>query len=619
VVPYLVAPGVRLDFDEDSPAPLTHTRGFYGPEHNGDDTFAWTGPNARLLLPAIPRTTAWTLTLAARAPRPAGITASPVTISERGSKLAEVRFVPTGAATYAAVDIKLPANQQPGVRVEIVSVDAFSPGVQDPRQLALQVDSIVLRPDNRFAAIPWLRSAVAAAAFGVLTFVIGLICGGRMATYGALSAAVALGALGHTSSWIYLPSFDGIYGAAWLVLAVLTVGAGFRWAWHIAPEAADPAMALAVWFTVAKYALLIHPSMTIGDSFFHQNRSTLVGAGNYFLISGAPGGDFPYPVAFYVVVKALSSGLASVELLRGVALLADSIAGLLVAFAVAGPAPAATALLAVAFWQTAPALFQVQALTYVTNSFGNSCSAITAAFLIHGVRPGAAPWLLAAVVAAVVTNLAHVSSAVLLLMSLAAAVGLATLAGRRRLAAAALAVIVVSAGVAWGAYYRHYDTLYAPRAGRLSTTSDPAPAALPLQRSEAHQTVYVPGWPALQQRLTFVPLYVVKYIGIGLVTLSLLAAWRQYQGRLPLGDAGTLALGVAVAVTVAFVLGQFSAFDLRYYLVAAALCAPVAAVTVTGARGASTSGRRLNNLLAAVAIAQGCWYMVRFLWYPLPR
>ncbi len=621
VVPYLIAPGIHLDFDEDSPAPLAYARGISAPEHTGDETFAWAGPNARLLLPAVPRSTPWTLTIAARAPRPAGIVAAPVTISERGRQLAVVRFVPAGAAAYAAVDVELPPAGQPGVRIEIVSADAFSPGPRDPRQLALQIDAIGLRPANRFAAIPWLRAAVAAVAFGVLAFVVGVVCGGQVATWGSLAAAVAIGALGHTSSWLYQPSFDAIYGAAWLVLAVLGVGAGLRWAWALAPAAADPALAAAVWFTVAKFALLIHPSMTIGDCFFHQNRAAAVDAGNYYLTSGAPGGDFPYPVAFYVVLTALSTGPVSVDLIRGVALLADSIAGLVVAFAVAGSGRATMALV-VALWQTAPALFQVQALAYVTNSFGNSWSAITAAFLVRGARPGAAPWLVAAVAAALVTHLSHVSSAVLLMMALGSVVALAMLTRRWRLAVAALVVIVVSAGVAWGTYYRHYDTLYAPRTGSPAATPAPAsaPAALPIQRAEAHQTVYTPGWPALRQRLTFVPFYVAKYVGVGLLTLSLLAAWRQYRSRLALDEAGVLALGIAAAVAIAFAFGQLSALDLRYYLVAAALCAPVAALAVTSTPAAgSAGGRRASHALAALAIAQGCWYMARFLWNPLPR
>ena len=415
-----------------------------------------------------------------------------------------------------------------------------------------------------------------------------------------------------------------ISGAAWLVLAVLGVGAGLRWAW--APGARrrpDPAMAVGG-VVHGREVRAAHPSVDDdrrlrSSTRIAQRRST---AGNYYLTSGAPGGDFPYPVAFYVVLtRAVDRLPVSVDLIRGVALLADSIAGLVVAFAVAGSGRATMALV-VALWQTAPALFQVQALAYVTNSFGNSWSAITAAFLVRGARPGAAPWLVAAVAAALVTHLSHVSSAVLLMMALGSVVALAMLTRRWRLAVAALVVIVVSAGVAWGTYYRHYDTLYAPRTGSPSATPAPAsaPAALPIQRAEAHQTVYTPGWPALRQRLTFVPFYVAKYVGVGLLTLSLLAAWRQYRSRLALDEAGVLALGIAAAVAIAFAFGQLSALDLRYYLVAAALCAPVAALAVTSTPAAgSAGGRRASHALAALAIAQGCWYMARFLWNPLPR
>lgn len=622
-VPFLVAPGVRLEFDEDSPAAPPYTRGFYPPEGAGwPNSYAWTELNARLLLPDLPRSTSWTLTIRAHSATPAGAAAAPVAIAEHGRSLGTVRFAPVGGAHYADVHLDLPAADQRGLRLDIASAQAMTPGAQDPRQLALQVDAIALTPGNRFASIPWQRVLSASAAMALLAGIVAITCGARSALWGGAAAAIAVGALGYLSSWLYLPMFDGLIGAAWLALAVLGAGLGARWAWGITPEAAGPATAVAVWFTVAKFALLIHPSMTIGDSFFHLNRVGVVASGSYFFTSDAPGGEFPYPVAFYVAVARIGSRAASIEVMRGIALVTDSLAGLLVALAVAAPAHGRRMLLGVLLWQTAPALFQPQALVYLTNSFGNSWSAIAGAFLILGLRPGAAGWLVAATGAAVVASLSHVSSFVLLAASIGAAIAVAAAARRWRMAAALALVLAVTVGAAWFIYYRHFTALYAQRFQGSAVAAAPAgpPAKLPIQRHEAHQTVYVPGWPALQQRLLFVPLYLVKYVGVGLLTLALMAAWQRIRRPERFDEAVMLALGIALAVGAALCLGQLTPVDLRYYLVAASLCAPVAAFAAApGESTGAPSYRGVTGAVAAIAIAQGCWYMTRFLWNPLPR
>jgi len=630
VLPYLLQPEVRIDFDEDSPARLAHTRGIFGPEHTRDFfTFAWTSQSARLMLPALPRGTPWTLTVTARAPRPGDAQAGPVTFAERGRELAVWQAPPRESRPFGAFDVPLPPAGAAGLRLDITSADSFTPGPQDSRVLALQIDGMVLRPASRWSAIPWGRALFFAVALAVLAWAVFITTSSPPSGAVAIAAALAIGGLGRRSSWLYLPSMDGVLWAAAPAIALLGIGLLFRWLWRQPREWAGTAIALTVWFTVVKYALLIHPAMTIGDAFFHQNRFRLVEGGSWLFTSIAPGGEFPYPPAFYVAANLLPAGqAASVELLRGFALFTDSAAGLLLALAL-GPATGGVRAPAIALlWQTAPALFQVQALTYLTNSFGNAWSAIGLAFLARTLRDRAGiGWIAAAAAASAVAFVAHVSSFVMLALALGAAAGVAAM--RRRWRAAALVGGVLSACLvaAWILYYRHFTPLYAQRwTHPVAAAPVEADGSLPVQRDEAHQTVFVPGWPALQQRLAFVPSYAGRYLGIGLLGLAALLplVWRRGAPP-PDDDASILASGTLFATIAAFVAGQLTPIDLRYYLVGASLLAVLGAMTVSAAWAPAPEPRPSPALrgtiavLSAIAVAQGCWYMARFLWYPLPR
>lgn len=249
------------------------------------------------------------------------------------------------------------------------------------------------------------------------------------------------------------------------------------------------------------------------------------------------------------------------------------------------------------------------------------------AFLVRTLRERQAlVWLTAAVAATTIAFLSHVSSLLMLVLALAGAVVMALLRRRWRPAALIGATLAVSLAIAWVAYYRHFTPLYAQRLSAPAAAPLAPDAPLPVQRDEAHQTVFHPGWPALQQRLAFVPRYTVRYVGIGLLGLALLWPWARRGSPAIGGDAAVLAWGCLAATAAAFVAGQLTPVDLRYYLVGASLAVVVGAATVaaswssgSGAPAASPALRGAVAVLTLVAVAQGCWYMARFLWYPLIR
>ena len=177
--------------------------------------------------------------------------------------------------------------------------------------------------------------------------------------------------------------------------------------------------------------------------------------------------------------------------------------------------------------------------------------------------------------------------------------------------------------MAWTTYYGHFMPLYAQKVvavGELREASKPA--ALPVQRLEAHQTMYVPGWPALRQRLAMVPFYVQKYIGLPLLTLAAFVFWTRRKPAADSGPSGVVAVGWGLAVLGCFVLGQLTAIDVRYCLGTAPLVAAVAAIAAASIL-ATPDHHQLKRtavvVLSAAAVLQGCYYMARFLSFPLPR
>ena len=70
-LPYLLQPGLRIDFDQDSPFRLRFARGFYPSERTADNvSFAWTAGRAVLTLRNLPRATAWRFEAKLSVPRP---------------------------------------------------------------------------------------------------------------------------------------------------------------------------------------------------------------------------------------------------------------------------------------------------------------------------------------------------------------------------------------------------------------------------------------------------------------------------------------------------------------------------------------------------------------------
>jgi hypothetical protein len=282
-----------------------------------------------------------------------------------------------------------------------------------------------------------------------------------------------------------------------------------------------------------------------------------------------------------------------------------------------------TALSALTLYHAVPALFQVQAVAYLTNAFANAIAVMAAAIVattsirsLRGIVPAAALTLLAFV--------SHAGTLALLAATLAVTAVALAAAGDEDARGASVpiaAILIVSALMAFGAYYRHFPAVYArilERPAPGAATVAPAEPEVPVQRAEAHQTQWAPGWVPLENRIRAVPRYAHKYLGLGILVLA--AAGTGDLVRRRARDRLSIVLLAWTATCVAFlIVGLVTPIDVRYYLAAAP------AICVLAARGmeAAWPRRRVVRLAAlslyAWTILSGVAYW--FAWFspPLPR
>ena len=577
----------------------------------------WTAGRAVLMLRSVPRAVAWHFEAKLSVPRPEPGT-SDVTLLVDRVEVARWRLARSGShELQAPVPV---AESERGVQIELRVADVFSPGRDDPRELGLMIERIALVPENRFRSLPLGAISRVAVSAGLLCAVVTLFAGLPLAAAITASASAALAALAFHESALYL-DFDQT-ALPGLAAAFVVFGCGLSLR-HLLGLSASPSttamLSIGLAATFVKLLVVLHPGLTLGDSVFHLNRLQLVREGTWFFTSQAPGGQFPYPVAFYVIVSKLPVGDGDwIPLMRGFAVLVDGLLAVCLALTVARERSDRGGLFTLGAWHALPALFQVQGIAYLTNAFGNLVAALSLVTLVSVQKRR---WLLPLVIAAfcaTVAFLTHVSSFLILLGTLLAVALFALLSNRRALAIVAMAVAISAATVAWATYYRHFTSVYSEMSARRADAT--AQLTVPIQRAEAHQTVFVPGWIPLRNRIAAIPGYLGKYFGWPVIVLSM-AGMLHSVGRVT-GKRDELDIVLVAWIVAAFgflLISLFTPVDLRYYLAVAPAVAALAGSTVD--RWASTSGPRWRMAgygLFAALVLQGIAYVVRF-FITIPR
>ena len=160
---YSLSPGVVFEMDRDLPRLVS---GLYPVERNGTDTFAWAFSRVRLTLPGASRRTAWTCSLRFRGGRPAGVVQPAVELAIDGTP----RAMRTATNTYEVLEAKAPPSPSAGLVLTIASSSTFVPSPDDPRELAIQVDSLACRPDHTGGVVLPPLGAIGKAALGAAVF-----------------------------------------------------------------------------------------------------------------------------------------------------------------------------------------------------------------------------------------------------------------------------------------------------------------------------------------------------------------------------------------------------------------------------------------------------------------
>jgi hypothetical protein len=448
------------------------------------------------------------------------------------------------------------------------------------------------------------------ACFGaMLGLGIGLSAAVAVPTVG-LAAAVATHGLAPFMPYASRPARLAAWSVGVVVLASM-VPAAFRRA--VPGPAARAAAYISAALLFLKAAVLLHPDVVVGDIMFHVHRFQNVVGGHYFFLSAAPGGEFPYPIALYVAALPFVEAFRNPDVvLRLLALAVNALAGLaLFGVVLRAWGSATVAIAALVIMGVTPIDFQIHARAFLTNAFGNAAAVLTMAMVAGPWFRGARSWAVPAAAAACVIALtSHVSTAVILTATLAVVAVIDSVSSdgaRRQAGRAAGAVLGMGVVVSVVLYYGWFGDFYRARLDQwrqptVSSADQPTGPAIPMQREEAHQTRWAPGWVPLKNRAAAVPRYAVKYFGGPLIALALLG-FASLARRCAADRLARVASVWVGSCAMFLMLGLLTPIDLRYYL------AVYPALAVLGAYGLGWALQR-GALAAAVVTALAGWACV---------
>ena len=524
---YALKPALVLDMATDREPAWPAVRGFLPPGYAGQVDFAWTMGQADLRLPGLDRRKAWRGILRLKSGRPDP--QPDVTIIVDGIA---VRTLPApGEFEDIVFSVPpLPSGRR-GLVVYFVTTPTMVFGGDAPQPVGVLVDRITLEPEGGWwPRVPLESVAPVAVAGGLFAATVVLL---------GLSGTVAMGSL---TLLVWLLATFAASGTApfvryadRLLLLVLWVGGvssaaavGLGRVW---PTRIDRTTQIAVLGSGAvllvHLAVLLHPDVVIGDIGFHVHRLQAVQEGRYFFLSDAPGGQFPYPIALYVAaLPFLELSRDPGTVLRVVVAVSTAVAGLSLYAAVRAVWRSdVAALAALLLVHAVPVDFQIQGRAFLTNAFGNAAAVMVLSLtVLLGARLRRWWWRLLVAGLVAVALVSHTSTAIILTATLGAVAAVLLWqsdAEVKRIGAAVAVVLVIGLTLSVAAFYGWFGEFYRERIAQLTSparqpaavTAPASAVRVPVQREEAHQTQWVPGWTPLRNRVAAVPRYAVKYLG----------------------------------------------------------------------------------------------------------
>jgi hypothetical protein len=296
---YRSHPDLAWEMDRDQPAV---TSGFYPVERHGDETFAWTSPQATLVLRALDRRVPWHCTIRLRGARPSSIEQPAVQVAMDGVTL----FSRTATNSYEDFSVEAPVRQTgSGLTLTITSAPIFVPSPSDTRELGVQIDRLGCRPGGAGLPLlpraPMLAAMAAGGFFGAMFGLVGLSFSWGLAGVLMLGAAQAVPMSTGTALYSDYTSIV-IRLAIWIVLpAVFGAAVLDRVKQRPLTTTARVAVAVSACVLFLKLLALLHPSKLLVDAVFHGHRLDWVLGGRYYFTQPLPDGvSFPYAIGLYV-------------------------------------------------------------------------------------------------------------------------------------------------------------------------------------------------------------------------------------------------------------------------------------------------------------------------------
>jgi hypothetical protein len=576
------------------------TRGLHATEHTPDGApFAWAGGRLRLQIPQLDRGVAYALRIRARSGRADTDAPAVLRVIVDG---VDAPAVTLGSA-WQEFAIPLPPKRGRGAVVAIDAQQTFTPGPQDARTLGFMLDRVTLAAADAGGAAPSASAGalLALALFAAAVALAATLC--RQPAWAVIASGLAAGG-GATGLLLFDSAFLGTYASDLIPLAagIAIAAAAASALATLAPEERQhgwrTVALVAIAVTAIRLAVFLHPAAPIGDGMFHVHRAQAVRAGGYIFTSVTPRPfyEFPYPVGLYLAAQPFWDLSADrVVLLRGLTIVADALAALMLFAAVAARwSSPRTAVLAVAMALSFPAVTQGVSTANLTNVFAQSCFSVAVAWIGWRLgRGGAAVSFAGTTLLLGAAYLSHFSTAVIGIPAAAAIAAALAFARHEREARAwrwAGAAAFVAVAVSYAIYYSHFHDVYLRTWSRIGQEgADTSFVATLAEHSES-------------KAVTLARFLVANY---GVAGLILAAAGAVVALRRDWRHGWTLVLTALTLVVSGFLLlGAFTPIEMRANLAAQPIVAAFAALACAALWH---SGRLALRLVAAAGVVATIW------------
>ena len=527
---YARQPAITLDMDRALPRRVAS--GFYPVERAGETTFAWTAGRADITLRGLSRSADWMCVVTFRGGRSNPAAQPVVDVAVDG--------ITAGTATatndFQEIQASVPRRASQGATLSIASSSTIVPGPSDPRELGVQVDRVMCRPEGAALIRPprgvARDAALNVAAFGAAFALAGTTLGAALLAALLMAAAQALPLSTGAAPYIGFSSSSSSF-ALWIAgLTVVLIKALER----LRGRPLDATARFVLLFSGAALYLkllgLLHPSKLLVDAVFHAHRLEWVLSGRYFFTQPMPGGvSFPYAIGLYVFAAPWAALTRDyVTLLRVVVCAAEVVAGALLYPAIVrawgNRAAAATAIV---LFNVVPLPYGLVGNANLTNAFGQSVALATLmiATMVSTARHSAAP-VIGLFSLCALAFLSHVSTFALLAVTLVALAFFYRWRGGpalSRMAWTILGVTTVAALAAVVVYYGHFGEVYRTALRVRSEAAVMESLPVPTGRS-------APAANPLGVRIGNALAFTFGAVGWPILVLAGVGMWRVWSGGL---------------------------------------------------------------------------------------